>query len=119
MKEGIECYVENVNNSKGIVVITKSKEAQKFLCTRMLFKIIREIHQAKDMCCENVVLHQYLIDSVDPASFRDESILFTVSEVNSTLREGYPLVVSVNGKGRLDAVKITHLIEHTLWGKCI
>jgi hypothetical protein len=47
MTKGVECFVENVNNSKGIIIITKSEEARKQVCTDMLFKIIGEIHQAK------------------------------------------------------------------------
>ena len=47
MQEGVECFVEIVNNSNGIVVITKSKEEQKFNCSEMLFKILREFSTSK------------------------------------------------------------------------
>ena len=68
MEEGVECFVETVNNSRGVIVITKSKEEQKFTCSEMLFKIIREIQQAKEEFCETIALEQYLMDSDDPAS---------------------------------------------------
>ena len=118
MEEGVECFVENVNNSRGIVVITKSKEAQKSTCTEMLFKIIREIQQAKEEFCGTVTLQQYLMDSDDPASFADEDRLFAMSEVDRVLRDRKPSIISISGRGHLNAIKVAHLMKHTLWGKC-
>ena len=117
MEEGVECSVETVNNSKGVIVITKSMEEQKFICSEMLFKIIREIQQAKEEFCETVALEQYLMDSDDPASSNNKNKLFAMTEVECVLREGRPSIVSVNGKGHLDAAKVAHLMKFTLWGK--
>ena len=118
MEEGVECFVENVNNSRGIVIITKSNEEQKIACTEMLFKIIREIQQAKEEFCGTVTLHQYLMDSDDPTSFDDEDRLFAMSEVDSVLRNRKPSIISVSGRGHLNAVKIAHLMKCSHWGEC-
>ena len=97
MEKGVECFVEMVKNSKGIVVVTKSKEAQNFICIEMLFKIIREIQEAKEEFCDPVILQHYVMDSGDPDSFSDKDKLFAMSEVECVLREGNPSIVSING----------------------
>jgi ankyrin repeat protein len=117
MQEGVECFVESVNNSKAIVVITKSKEEQKSTCSEMLFKILREFQQVKDEICETVALQQYILDSDNPSSCNDKYKLFKMSQVEQVLREGKCSVVSVNGKGHMDAEKIAHFMKCTLWGK--
>ena len=70
MTEGVECYVENVNNSKGIIIITKSEVARKLLYTDILFRIIIEINEAKEEFCGTVTLQEYMMDSNDPVSFK-------------------------------------------------
>ena len=117
MEKGVECFVEMVNNSKGIVVVTKSKETQKSICIEMLFKIMREIQEAKEEFCDPVTLQHYLMNSDDPASFSDKDKLFAMSEVERVLREGNPSIVSINGRGHLDSKKIHYLMQCTLWSK--
>ena len=117
MEEGVECFVENVNNSKGIVIITKSKESQKYVCAEMLFKIIREIHETKDEFCGTVTLRQYLMDSIDPASFSNEDRLFALSEIHYTLKEGKRFVISATGQGLLDTTKIADITNFVQYGK--
>ena len=117
MQEGVECFVEMVNNSKGIVVVTKSEETQKSVCIEMLYKIIREILDAKKEFCDPVTLQHYVIDSDDPASFNDKDKLFAMSEVECVLREGRSLIVSVNGRGLLESTKVDYLMKWTFWSK--
>ena len=119
MEEGVECFVENVNNSKGIVVITKSEEALKSICTEMLFNIIREIHQAKEEFCEAIKLQEYLMDSDDPTAFTDEDKLFLTCDIARVLKKGKPYIISANGSGntRIKAEKISYLTNYVQWGK--
>ena len=117
MQEGIECFIESVNNSKAILVITKSKEELKSTCSEMLFKILREFQQVKDEVCETVALQQYILDSDNPSSCSDRDKLFEMSQVEQVLRERKRSIVSVNGKGHLDAEKIIHFMKCTLWGE--
>ena len=118
MQEGIECFVEMVNNSKGIIIITKAKKEQKYVCTEMLFKIIKEIQDTKEDICRIIILKEYLMNSDDPGSFDDEDKLHFISEVKDVLRSGQPSVISVSGRGHLDATKIEHL-KHFLLGKFV
>ena len=109
MEEGVQCFVEMVDNSKGIIVITNSKEAQKSICTEMRIKIIREIEQAKDEFCVIVTLQHYLMDSNDPSSFVDENELFAMNDIHRVLEESHPFVISVSGQTQLDSTKFAGL----------
>ena len=119
MQEGVECFVESVNNSKGIVVITKSKDEEKSACSEMLFKIIREFQQVKEEVCETVLLQQYILDSDNPASCSDRNKLFAMSEIEQVLRERKPSIVSISGRGHLYTAKVVLLMKYTLWSKYI
>ena len=117
MQQGVECFVESVNNSKAIVIITKSNEERKSTCSDMLFKILREFQQVKDEVCEFIALQQYILDSDNPSSCSDRNKLFEISQVEQVLREGIPSIISVNGKGHMNTEKIAHFMKCTLWGK--
>ena len=120
MKEGVECIVELVNNSKGLVVITKSRieEERKCKCTEMLFKIIDLAVQAKEEFCHSITLKQYLmpLDPKDTSSFRERDNLFDLREVDQDLREGKPVVLSVTGKYTIESSSLSHLKVHLLTG---
>ena len=119
MEEGVECYVEMVNNSKGVVIVAKSESVHISTCTEMLFKIIQEIHQAKEEFCGTVTLQEYLMDSDNPAAFTNEDILFATCDIARVLQKGNPYVVSTSGRGhaQLKAARISYLIKYVHWGK--
>ena len=99
--------------------MTRSEEPRKSVCTDMLFKIIREIHQAKEEFCETVTLQEYMMDSDDPASFINEDRLFHASSIAKILNEGKPYIISADERGsnQLSAARVSHLKEYTHWGK--
>ena len=119
MTKGVECFVENINNSKGIIIIAKSEKVRKLVCTDMLFEIIREVHQAKEEFCDTVTLQEYYIDSDDPASFVDEEKLFHAKDIAKELKDGNPVIVSPDSQGRtqLSAERVSHLKEYIHWGE--
>ena len=121
MEEGVECIVEFVNNSKGLVVITKSRieEERKCKCTEILFKIIDLAVQAKEEFCHSITLKQYLIpvDPKDTSSFREQDNLFDLRDVDRVLREGKPVALSITGKRKVESSCIAHLKVHLLTGK--
>ena len=119
MEEGVTCYVEMVNNSKGMVVIAKSEEAQKLACTSMLFNVVREIHQAKKEFCETVTLQEYMMDSDDPTSFVNEDKLFCASDIAKVLNKGKRSIVSADKEGHVQfsAATVSHLKEYIRWGE--
>ena len=117
MEEGVECFVENVNNSKGIIIITKSKESQKCICTEILFKIVSEVQEAKDEFCGTVTLQQYLMDSIDSASFTNEDKLFAISDIHRALNRGNPVIISTTGRRQVDATELSDLKTFIQYGK--
>lgn len=118
MEEGVECTVENVNNSRGIVIITKSKEYYKSECTKVLFRIVSKILEAKSEFCRTNVLKQYFLNSGDSSSYSDENKLFFVDEVERVMREGKSAAVSISGRAFLDRTELSHLIKrHAYWGE--
>ena len=120
MEEGVECIVELVNNSKGLVVITKSRieEERKCKCTEMLFKIIDLAVQAKEEFCHSITLKQYLmpLDPKDTSSFRERDNLFDLRDLDRVLREGKPVVLSITGKQKVESSSLAHLKVHLLTG---
>ena len=121
MEEGVECIVELVNNSKGLVVVTKSRieEERKCKCTEMLFKIIDLAVQAKEEFCHSITLKQYLLPlhRKDTFSFRERDNLFDLRDVARVLREGKPVVLSITGKRKVESSSLAHLKVHLLTGK--
>ena len=85
----------------------------------MVFKIIREIHQAKKELCETVTLQEYFMDSDDPSSFVDEDKLYHANDIAKELKEGNPVIVSIDEQGRtqISAAKVSHLREYIHWGE--
>ena len=120
MEEGVECIVELVNNSKGLVVVTKSRieEERKCKCTQMLFKIIDLAVQAKEEFCHSITLKQYLmpLDPKDTSSFRERDKLFDLRDVDRVLRERKPVVLSITGKQKVESSSLAHLKVHLLTG---
>ena len=121
MEEGVECIVELVSNSKGLVIITKSEEEyiNKCKCTDMLFRMIGMSMQAKAEFCPSVSLKQYLmlLNCNDISSFSDRDRLFDMSDVDRVLKEGKDSILSITGKWPVKANKLAHLKKFTFWGK--
>ena len=121
MEEGVECIVELVSNSKGLVVITKSDEVHvsKYKCTDMLFKIIDMAMQAKAEFCRSISLKQYLmlLNCDDISSFSNQDKLFDMSDVDRVLKEGKDSVLSITGKWPVKTTTLAHLRKFTFWGK--
>ena len=123
MDKGVlECIVELVSNSRGLVVITRSTEDEEriYKCAEMLFKIIDLAKKAKDFC-QTIKLKQYLLpfDCHDIPEFKNSEQLFDLEEVGQALKEGKPTVLSVNRKRPIEISKFMHLKEFIIKGKLI
>ena len=120
-EEGVECIVELVNNSKGLVAITKSRieHERKMKCAEMLFKIIDLAIQAKEEFCHSITLKQYLmlLDANDTTSFKDRDKLFDLRDVERVLREGMPVALSITRQWPVEFSRLLHLKDCLLKGK--
>ena len=123
MEEGVECIVELVSNSKGLVVITKStiEEERKCKCTEMLFKIINMALQAKEEFCHTISLKQYLmpLGANNISSFIDRDKLFDLNDVDRVLREGKAVVLSITRRWPIETSRLTHMKRYTFWSKSL
>ena len=115
MEEGVECTFEMVDDNKGIVAVTRAKESCKHWAT-ILGKIVNIALKAKTEFCDAVTMHQFLLNSADPLSFKDEDKLFDMNDVRRVLKEGKENVVSVGGNKLLDSSCLSGLKGNTYWG---
>ena len=115
MEEGVECTFEMVDDNKGIVAITRAKKSSKRWAT-ILGKIVSIALKAKSEFCNSVTLHQHLLNSADPLSFKDEDKLFDMNDVRRVLKEGKENVLSVVGEKLLDSSCLSGLKGNTYWG---
>ena len=118
MEEGVECIVEVVNNNKGIVVITKSKEDSKEWA-RILSEIINKTLQAKVEFCSTVSLYYFLLKSDTTSSFMNEDKLFEIAEIERVIKEGKEGAISVSGRTFLDSSHLDIFRKYSFWGMII
>ena len=121
MEEGVECIVELVNNSKGLVAITKSRieHVCRIKCAKMLSKIINFAIQAKEEFCHSIRLKQYLmpLDAKDITSYKDRDKLFDLRDVERVLREGKDSALSITRTWPVKLSCLLHLREYLVKGE--
>ena len=115
MQKGVECMVEQVDDKKGIVVITKSKEDLLENCVDVFNSIVSCVMEAKAEFCYSIRPQFFLIDPTTSADYLHKNNLFALCDVESVLNKGEKVVLSVTGKKRLDRSKIIFLRNFTLW----
>ena len=116
---GVKCIVEVVNDSKGIAVITKSKDNSEEWAA-VLGKIIDKVKQAKTEFCNAVSLHQFILksESDDPSScYSDLENLFDIGDVERVIRQGKKEVVSIGGNNSLDSSHLNVIKRYSCWGR--
>ena len=117
MSEGIECTVEVVNESRGVVVVVKSRKKHSYQCVHMLAQIVSVITEAKDEFCYSVSLQSHIMNSDDPSSYCNEDKLHKISKVKSALINHDETVLSESGHVSLDLEILNPIRCHTFWGK--
>ena len=117
MSEGIECTVEVVNESRGVVVVVKSRKKHSYQCVHMLAQIVCVITEAKDEFCYSVSLQSHIMNSDDVSSYSNEDKLYEISKVKSALTNQDETVISEGGHVSLDLEILNPIRCHTFWGK--
>ena len=114
----MECIVEVINDNKGIVVITNSKENSEEWAT-VLGKIIDKAMQGKTEFCNAVSLHHYVLKpkSDDTSCYSDPENLFDIHDIERVIRQRKSEVVSVGGNSSLDASHLRILRRYSYWGR--
>ena len=116
-EKGVECMVELVDDSKGVVVITKSVKGRTEICISVFNDIICCVMEARAEFCHSVRPKFYLLDSTDQSDYLDKDNLFPMSEVEKTLvsPEGREVVCSVTRKRFMERSKLTCMRKLTHW----
>ena len=116
-EKGVECMVELVDDSKGVVVITKSVKDRTEICISVFNDIICCVMEAKAEFCHSVRPKFYLLDSTDQSDYLDKDNLFPMSEVEKTLvsPEGREVVCSVIKTRFMERSKLTCMRKLTHW----
>ena len=115
MQKGVECMVELVDDKKGIVVITKSKEDLLENCVDVFNSIVSCVMEAKAEFCYSIRPQFFLLNPTTSADYLHKDNQFALCDVESVLNEGEEVVLSVTGKKRLDCSKIIFLRNFTFW----
>ena len=108
-EKGVECMVELVNDSKGVVIITKSVKDRTEICISVFNGIICCVMEAKAEFCHSIRPKFYLLDSTDQSDYLNKDNLFPMSEVEKTLvsPKGREVVCSVTRKRFMEHSKLT------------
>ena len=115
MEEGVECMVELVDDKKGIVVVTKSKEDLLENCVGVFNRIVSCVMEAKAEFCYSIRPLFFLLDPTTSADYLHKDNQFALCDVKRVLNEGNDVVLSVTGKKTLDCSKIIFLRNFTFW----
>ena len=117
MREGVECIVEVVNESKGVVVVVKSRKQHTYQSIHMLTQIANVVTEAKTEFCNSVSLQYFIMKSDDPSSYSNEDKLCDITLVKSAIENNDETVFSFSGRQTLTLESLKLLKCHTYWGK--
>ena len=108
MMEGVECMVELVDGSKGVIIIIKSKEDMAENCVNVFNRIFSCVMEAKAEFCHAIRPDFFLLDSTTEADYLSEDHLFAMSDVEKALvhPERSNWIVSVSGKSQMECSKL-------------
>ena len=117
MEEGVKCRVEMVNNSMGLVVLTKSKQDRHIKCLDILNKITLSVMEAKEEFCRPIKPNFFLLDSTSRPDYLSEDNCFAMSDVKRVLFSfgEKQVVVSASGKFEMECSKFLSMRKFTLW----
>ena len=116
MREGVDCLVELVNGSKGVLIITKTKADWQEICADIFRRIISCVMEAKAEFCQTIKPQYCLLGSTDEADLLNEDNLFAMKKAEFALTHPEVNVIpSVTGKRVMERSRLLCLRKLTLW----
>ncbi len=113
MEEGMECFVEVVNNSTGVIVITKSREEFEAECTTAFSAVVQKV---MDTITEFSCSISPMVYVIDPLELKDSSplemvglSLYAMDEIQRVLDNGEDAVVSIDGRKLLSPTQLDYI----------
>ena len=124
MESGVEGFVEVVKESRGVVVVMRSKLEMKKCLEDKLCSVVRKISNIVKKFCHTLVTTEYLLDpkqlhALSSLPEIDSLELYLMSEVKRVLseKEGNMVRSTKSKNGFMNSSDINFLREHPLWGK--
>ena len=121
MEEGVECVVEVVKESRGVVVVARSEEDSDVECASVFAAVVQKVMEAKTEFCHSITTETFLID---PDELNQSSLpsvtelhLYAMCEVERVLVERVNRVRSVCRKRFLDLKKLSYMKCCTYWSE--
>ncbi len=119
MEEGVDCMVELVNGSKGVVVLSKSSNDRVEDCISVFTKVVSCVMEAKAEFCHSIKPQFFLLDSDAEADldYMNEDHLFALSDVEEALEcpKGKHVIISVSGRGEMELSKLQCMRKFAYW----
>ena len=117
MTEGVECMVELVDGSKGVVIITKSEEDLAENCVNVFNKIFSCVMEAKEEFCHAIRPDFFLLDSTNESDYLNEDHLFAMSDVETALAhpEENDWILSVSRNRPMKSSKLFFANKLNFW----
>ncbi len=123
MEEGVECFVEAVNNSTGVIVITKSGEEFEAECTNVLSAVIEKVMDTKNEFSHNVSPKVFIFNQLELRSSSlleaDTCHLYAIDDIRRVLEKGSNAVISTDGAEHLPVSELTWLWSCFIWSKLL
>ena len=117
MSEGVNCMVELLNGSQGVVVLTNSTSERMEKCINVFNRIISCVMEAKAEFCYSIKPQFFLLDSTTEADYLNKDNMFAMSDVEKalTIPEGNDVIVSVTGRRQMEHSKLQCMCKLTHW----
>ena len=118
-ESGVEGFVEVVKESRGVMVVMRSKH--KMECGETLRSVVRKVSDILKEFCHALVTTEYLLDPKELQSLSslpeiDSLELYLISDVKRVLSENKGRNV-INERKTMEASDIDFLRTYPLWGK--
>ena len=121
MESGVEGFVEVVKESRGVVVVMRSRNERK--CGEILSGVLKKILNVLKEFCHGLMTTEYLFDpkELHPLSSLpeiDSLQLYLMSDVKRVLSGNEEMmVISEDGKKGMETSDIGFLRQYPLWGE--
>ncbi len=121
MEEGVECFVEIMKNTTGVIVITKSREEFEAECTRVFSAVIEKVMDTKNEFSHNVSPKVFIFNQLELRSSSlleaDTCHLYAIDDIWRVLEKGSNAVISADGAEHLPVSEFTWLRSCYFWSK--
>lgn len=116
-EKGVDCIVEVVNESRGVVVFSMSSREWREDCTDVFTRVVSCVIEAKTEFCHSIKPSFFLLDSCIGADYLSEDHQFAMSDVTKALEssEGKNVILSVSGRGKLELSKVQCMRKLSHW----